>query len=148
MKRPFKKPRSDTSLNHLLQFFGDQLSLDQRFIKLFGDPHLIPLVPIRLKPTGKGFFAAYLGDDQDDLCLSRTPILDAARELLRRGYDSKATWIAYRDGGVIVDAFGEIRISARAAISETKNAPRLRKWRPLDTFPFQQKRNNCDGTGT
>lgn len=59
-------------------------------------------VTLVLRPEGKGRFAAYL--DGALICTSKQPLLDGARELLRRGYDP-ATLLTSRHEGKAYDSF-------------------------------------------
>ena len=76
-----------------------------------------------------GYFAASL--DGVGLCISREPLLSAARELIRHGAPPD-TILAMRHAGSDHDALrGQLGALAKLTVQDGQDgAPRLRRWRP------------------
>ncbi len=73
---------------------------------------------------------AYL--DGHYIVTSREPLLDGARELLRRGYDPD-TLLTTRHDGKAFDNFKPLPLGKVAELTtrEDKNGPRIVKWKPM-----------------
>lgn len=89
-------------------------------------------IMIEVRPTGHGRFTA--STDGEVLCVSRTPLLSAARVLLQRGADPGSV-IAMRHVGSQVTAMrGTVGAAARLTIEKSDMHPmRFRVWKPLET---------------
>jgi hypothetical protein len=100
---------------------------------------------------GSGRFAASL-DDQFIVASSRQPLLDGARELLRRGYPPAALMTMRHDGAGHVSfkpaALGKL---ARLTVKERDcGGLRLEAWTPFDApaaFPGLAKDERNEGEG-
>ena len=78
---------------------------------------------------------AYL--DGQYIVTSREPLLDGARELLRRGYNPSTLMTTRRDGSAF-DSFEPLPLGKLAGLTigeSDKRALRLRKWEPT-RMPF------------
>lgn len=88
-------------------------------------PELL-LIPIRSKP---GQYAAYLGNRE--LVRSRQPFFDAARVLLRDGFDPNSVLIAKHKGSSTVAMRSTAGEAARWTIEESdRRGLQKRRWKP------------------
>lgn len=94
------------------------------------------MLRIRTKthPKRPGVFVASL--EGKTLCISRTPLADGARQLIKLGFPP-ATLVTMRHHGSNHDSFVPETLAnwAARAFVETANGPRLIEWRPFTGMP-------------
>ena len=95
------------------------------------------LAPLKIfvspAPSGASRYVARLANDDRILCVSRTPFLDAARELVANGYDPSVTLIMCHAGSDTAGLRAKLRIAATLTVEETDFGPKLRGWKPFST---------------
>lgn len=81
---------------------------------------------IFVRPIGRGNFEAYHGTDL--LCVSHTPLCDASRVLLERGFaQSRDTIEMWHEGDAYASLRSQIGKAARLTVEETAYGPMLRR---------------------
>lgn len=76
-------------------------------------------------------FDARLGSSDTVVCVSETPLFDAARALLAQGKANPDDMLVMRHAGSTVDALrSKVGVAAGLRIEETGWGPKLRKYRP------------------
>lgn len=76
-------------------------------------------------------FDARLAGSDAVVCVSETPLLDAARALLAQGKANPDDMLVMRHAGSSVDALrGTVGVAAGLRIEETGWGPKLRKYKP------------------
>lgn len=102
---------------------------------------LITLVPVSGRP---GVYRAEI-DGPGVVCTSRQPFYDAARTLLRLGYDPSEPIEARHIGSTLVAMRGTLGEAAKWTISETDAAGLAkRRWQPFDTSRLRNR--TCDSS--
>jgi hypothetical protein len=82
-------------------------------------------------PYGAGQFEARLDGDDHILCVSRTPLFDAARKLLADGYDSDLSLVLRHKESKIDCLRVKLGTAATLSVEETKYGPKVRRWKPI-----------------
>jgi hypothetical protein len=75
-----------------------------------------------------GRYQAYLGGQQELLCVSRQPFLDSARKLLARGHDRRTMLIMRWAGAKEWALRGPLGVAARLTVDEHNGT--FAKWKP------------------
>ena len=101
-----------------------------------------PTLKIIITPASSGgdrFEARLYGDDRVVLCISRTPFLDAARQLIADGYDPNLTLILRRATSDTDDLWANLGTAASLTVEETAYGPKLRRWKPFSTLAVKPR---------
>src|SRR5262249_10528047 len=86
---------------------------------------------IAVTPQGApGNYAARLEGSDEILCVSRTPFLTAARELLKRGYDPSTAIVMRRAGSSTECLRSSIGAAAKLAVREDNGPPQFTEYTP------------------
>ena len=92
----------------------------------------LPLI-ITPAPHGAGRYQAHLDGDDRVLCISRAPLLDAARALIAAGHDADAILEMYRPGVSSWDLRAPLLVAAQLDVAETPFGPKfVRHRRPIE----------------
>jgi hypothetical protein len=89
-------------------------------------------ISITVCSVGRGRFAAFL--DGRMLCVSKTPLLSAARVLQAEGVSATTRLEMVHEGSAIVAIRTTVGVAAGLRVSETGSMPRFVPWR-LDQLP-------------
>jgi hypothetical protein len=76
-----------------------------------------------------GRYRAYVGTEQEPLCVSRQPFLDGARKLLARGHDRRTILVMRWAGAKECALRGPLEAAAKLTVDEHNGT--FAKWKPL-----------------
>jgi hypothetical protein len=85
---------------------------------------------ITVSPDGRpGRYQAYLGGQQELLCVSRQPFLDSARKLLGRGHDPRTLLVMQLTGSKDWALRGPLGVAAKLTVDEHHGV--FAQWKPF-----------------
>jgi hypothetical protein len=96
-------------------------------------------ITITPAPSGIGRFEARLDGNDRILCVSRTPLFDAARALVAAGYEPNLM-LSLRHAGSATDSLrAKLGAAASLTVEETDFGPKLRQWKPFPTLAVKPR---------
>jgi hypothetical protein len=96
-------------------------------------------IGIAIKAKGAGRFEARVERDDRILCVSTTPFLKAARQLIDEGYDSSSI-LSMRYASSDTECLrGKLGVVAALTVEDTDYGPRFRRWKALSTLAVQPR---------
>ena len=88
-------------------------------------------------PSGIGRFEARLDGTDRVLCVSMSPLFNAARKLIAEGSNPDTTLVMRHAGSKTDSLRAQLGAAASLSVEETDYGPKLRRWKPFSTLAVE-----------